>query len=60
MIIRKDTLFLFHFCLDAKVEQKIKTEDSWHKNNFIYAAFIQTRTYRYSLYSSIRLCSNNG
>jgi hypothetical protein len=51
MIIRKVTYFLFHFCLDAKVEQKVKAEDSWHKNNFIYATFIQTRTQIYSLYS---------
>ncbi len=44
MIFRKDTRMFFHFCLNAKVEQKIKAEDSWHKNNFIYATFIQTRT----------------
>ena len=51
MIIRKVTYFFFHFCLDAKVEQKVKAEDSQHKNNFIYTTFIQTRTQRYSLYS---------
>ena len=57
MFICKDACFLFHFCHDAKVEQKIKAEDSLAIKIISSTPLLSKRAHNDILYKKTFVCA---